>query len=108
MLYKSLSRFLSVFVTLLLLIKFFTATVVFSDDPYSFFVFKTQPSLYNKFVVTSDEEFNEFIIILSDENKLIGQDVYSCLMSSTVIVSLSGLLLLVFVAGMRLSKRNKK
>ncbi len=108
MLYKNLSRFLFLFIILLTVMKLYTAIVVLSDDPYKFFVFKKQPSLYNKLVIENDEQFNEFVIIFSDENKLLGQDIYYQLVSFNVIAFMICSLMLLFIFVKLLSKRSKQ
>lgn len=86
--YKSLRHFLFVFVIFVLSLKFFTAIVTFSDDPYSFFVFKKVPSIINKIVIDSDEAFRNYFVLMSDENKLIGQDTYYLLVDNMFVISL--------------------
>ncbi len=58
-----------------LIIKFFTAIVVLKDDPTNFLVFQTIPSFKNELFLNSINE-NHHMIIMSDENGIIGEDIY--------------------------------
>jgi len=65
-----------VFITIILLIiKFFTAIVILKDDPSNFLVFYATPSFKNQLLLNSIND-NKHIIIMSDENGIVGEGVY--------------------------------
>ncbi|CCN69631.1 hypothetical protein [Vibrio nigripulchritudo] len=75
-------------ISFLCTIKTFTAIIFFSDDPYTFFMLKKEISIENKILVSSDEELENYIVIFSDENGIIGQDLYLLLMDTNFILSM--------------------
>lgn len=64
------------FVFLFLLIKLFTAEVLFFDDPTSIFVLRLFPSLNNNITMLPHSDMSGYFILFSDENGFIGDGVY--------------------------------
>ncbi len=60
----------------LLVIKLFTTTIVFTDDPTSLLVIEYTPSLANVFIAESTTNPNNYKILYSDENGFFGETVY--------------------------------
>ena len=76
----------------LLWVKFFTAIITYSDDPTTSLVVRKIPALTNQLQLTS-MGVNDYLIILSDENELIGESLYY-FMTSTLwwLVALIGII----------------
>ncbi|WP_444930658.1 hypothetical protein ACJJIF_02445 [Microbulbifer sp. SSSA002] len=65
---------------LLLLIKLFTTVIILADDPTSFLVLRFEPSLESKILLSSIDT-DEYVVLLSDENGFIGQNIYTIVTS---------------------------
>jgi len=61
---------------LLLVLKLSTGIVTYMDEPTTFFVIKKVPSFINEYYLSNTESLNDFIVLLFDENGLIGESVY--------------------------------
>ncbi len=60
----------------LLVIKLFTTTIAFTDDPTSLLVIEYTPSFTNSFIVESITNASNYKILFSDENGLWGENIY--------------------------------
>lgn len=64
------------FVLFFLVLKLFTAEIIFSDDPTSILVLRLFPSLDNSITMISPINLEGYYVLLFDENGFVGEVLY--------------------------------
>lgn len=74
--HRSFSYIFSFIVIFFVLLKFFTAEILFADDPTSLLVFRSTPSFDNSITMEPNDSLEGYYLLVSDENGFVGEGLY--------------------------------